>query len=876
MRYTRLLKLVTVFLLLLLVSGADRALAGISNAAVLFLRIAPGARPAGMGEAFVAIADDATATHWNPAGLGTYPLATTWIDINVPAQYRPVTAVAALKARSGGTHTAYDLWAASARGLVRYDSKNWHTHEVFSTKTDQTLVQIVGRYFGIQDESRLAEAVRKVAEANNLMHYDSVTAFRDRVLVAVPESSTDWAQLSSDLDSLVAAYDLCRINWPRFEDARDAFADGMKDGSLSQSEIDRLSFPLERSRTRFLPEEIKLPYSAVVPGNITAMASIGDQLVVGTDAGLVRFTGKIWQAYDVDEGLPSDSVTCLEPAGTNLVLVGTTRGLARLSGLTLEPYDSTAHPPSGNVEAIGQSSSANVFAVVDHDLYHFDGAVWSNSMPYTVAIEDTAERLASQMTIYRTADDRAAFVEKLEQNLKAATPLPHDGLGDSAASVPAPGLKPGTTVMIPYLGKLRSMVHSIYVGRGKTVWLGTETGIAYLENNTWVTPGYKDETLTEATTLETLVTNGARSLKIDPTAYRAQVEAFNDLPGDEIPAGTTVRLPRNAAASETRGFGLFDDIVYAASAGGLLANREGRWGRADQRGLGQVSTNDVYNYNNQTWFVRPDKAVVRSRGRTELSFMYVKWLPALADDLYYAYFSVTKATDKWGTFGGNITYISYGQFTRTGATGVNLGTFDSYDIAATLSYGTPLAAGMSAGVSLKGIYSKLSDQGAGVEVGKGTASGVALDLGYLWNITDRATLGAAVTNIGPKMTYIDAAQSDDLPRNLSVGLAYKVINGEYTRLVVTSEANKLLVDLTGKVGEQVKEVIINSGAELTYANLISARGGYVYDQEGKISVFTVGAGLNLADLFRFDFAYIPSQSDSPLNNILRLSMTVTP
>ncbi len=44
--------------------------AGVSQATMLFLKIAPGARPTGMGEAFVALADDATAVWWNPAGLG--------------------------------------------------------------------------------------------------------------------------------------------------------------------------------------------------------------------------------------------------------------------------------------------------------------------------------------------------------------------------------------------------------------------------------------------------------------------------------------------------------------------------------------------------------------------------------------------------------------------------------------------------------------------------------------------------------------------------------------------------------------------------------------------------------------------------------------
>jgi len=41
----------------------------VSEAGVLFLLISPGVRADGMGEAFVAIADDVTATYWNPGGL---------------------------------------------------------------------------------------------------------------------------------------------------------------------------------------------------------------------------------------------------------------------------------------------------------------------------------------------------------------------------------------------------------------------------------------------------------------------------------------------------------------------------------------------------------------------------------------------------------------------------------------------------------------------------------------------------------------------------------------------------------------------------------------------------------------------------------------
>ena len=45
-------------------------LPGQSEAGAIFLLISPGARAGGMGEAQVAVADDAYASYWNPAGLG--------------------------------------------------------------------------------------------------------------------------------------------------------------------------------------------------------------------------------------------------------------------------------------------------------------------------------------------------------------------------------------------------------------------------------------------------------------------------------------------------------------------------------------------------------------------------------------------------------------------------------------------------------------------------------------------------------------------------------------------------------------------------------------------------------------------------------------
>lgn len=49
--------------------GFSQSISNTGTKAAQFLKIGPGARPVGMGEAFVAVANGALATYWNPAGL---------------------------------------------------------------------------------------------------------------------------------------------------------------------------------------------------------------------------------------------------------------------------------------------------------------------------------------------------------------------------------------------------------------------------------------------------------------------------------------------------------------------------------------------------------------------------------------------------------------------------------------------------------------------------------------------------------------------------------------------------------------------------------------------------------------------------------------
>ncbi len=181
---------------------------------------------------------------------------------------------------------------------------------------------------------------------------------------------------------------------------------------------------------------------------------------------------------------------------------------------------------------------------------------------------------------------------------------------------------------------------------------------------------------------------------------------------------------------------------------------------------------------------------------SELAMMHVNWLPNLADDLYYDFFAFRKHIPTLGTFGGHLIYLSLGEQIRMGEGPEDyLGTFTSFMMATTVSYSSLLSPNSSFGINAKISYQHLVDLGAGAEKGKGTSLDFGFDLGYLRKgfLTPDLDIGLTITNIGPKVSFIDPAQADPQPTNLSLGLNYRVINSEFNKFSLIYDVNKLLV-----------------------------------------------------------------------------------
>ena len=278
----------------------------------------------------------------------------------------------------------------------------------------------------------------------------------------------------------------------------------------------------------------------------------------------------------------------------------------------------------------------------------------------------------------------------------------------------------------------------------------------------------------------------------------------------------------------------------------------------------------------------------------EFQIMHTNWLPQFnMSDLYYDFACYVHSIEDVGTFGISATYLSLGEQVRTGENNEQLGTFSAYNMAVGASYGTKIRENLSLGLTLKFIHLKLADAGTGEEKGKGSASTVALDFGVLYHpeFAEKMTIGANLSNMGPKVAFIDVDQADPLPTNMKVGCSYRFLDTRYHRFIGTIDFNKLLIvkhdDGTAdpfyksiftawfdKNQRTLKRIGTAIGGEYWYNNLVALRFGHFYEDIGKRRFWTFGAGIRYS-IYGFDFGYISAhdKDSSPLNDTMRFSLS---
>jgi hypothetical protein len=303
---------------------------------------------------------------------------------------------------------------------------------------------------------------------------------------------------------------------------------------------------------------------------------------------------------------------------------------------------------------------------------------------------------------------------------------------------------------------------------------------------------------------------------------------------------------------------------------------------------------------------------------SELSITHSNWLPQFQLDLFYDYLTYRQyIEDISGSITASITYMNFGEFVRTGADSPEpLGTFRSFDAALTLGYATKIGSDWGIGFNARLIHSRLSDQPTEQEQGTGVATSVSFDIAAMWRPSslelpllgdtgDKFSIGANLSNLGPKIYYIDQAQADPIPTNFRLGFGFNFFKDEYNSLIGTLDFSKLLVSRetvitdgdTSNVSddfyeaiisawgdqpmsEELRDIVTSGGLEYWYGKpgdfLFALRWGYFYEDPsyGNRKFMTFGAGIRY-DIYGFDFSYISAAEENhPLSDTLRFSILI--
>ncbi|MCU7523741.1 MAG: PorV/PorQ family protein [Ignavibacteria bacterium] len=325
------------------------------------------------------------------------------------------------------------------------------------------------------------------------------------------------------------------------------------------------------------------------------------------------------------------------------------------------------------------------------------------------------------------------------------------------------------------------------------------------------------------------------------------------------------------------------EIIYAGG-----GRRNGTGGASELlipvgvRGIGLSGANTSTTTGIEALYWNP-AGIARTDKSAEATFSYMKYLA----DMGVTYGAVEANIAGFGALAFSIKSLSFGDInvTTTNNPDGTGETFSPQFLTLGLSFARALSDRISVGITGSLIMENIAQV---------SANGVAFNVGIMYeNLGDLTglSLGVAIKNLGPQMTFsgpglytqasaasyerpaqlykVEAA-SFELPSTLEFGLAYRpVLDAQNSLLIATTFQNN---NFSGDV--------YRFGAEYTFNNLLSLRGGYGYtpasQEAGYIWGFTAGAGINYevggGTAIRVDYAYRQVKSSFDANHVFSVGL----
>ena len=287
-----------------------------------------------------------------------------------------------------------------------------------------------------------------------------------------------------------------------------------------------------------------------------------------------------------------------------------------------------------------------------------------------------------------------------------------------------------------------------------------------------------------------------------------------------------------------------------------------------------------------------------------------------------------------GTVSGSFRYFSMGEVTLmemdANYQGSPLGTAHPNEWALDVAYSRKLHEYLSMAVALRFMYSDLnnginSSTSTSPEMFPAWTMAADVSLYYRQPIATPMgesyfALGFNLSNLGGKMSYDEGDTKHFIPANMRLGVSYELPFDDYNRLMISAEANKMLVptynskfandgnggqydqadyaavsspngwwqsfcdapgyfnENTGKhvsaTMEELQEIQWGIGLEYSYNRQFFGRVGYSHENyyKGNRRYVTLGAGFKLS-IFSLDFAYcIATAPSNPLDGTMRFTL----
>ncbi|MBX2897565.1 MAG: type IX secretion system outer membrane channel protein PorV [Cyclobacteriaceae bacterium] len=283
-----------------------------------------------------------------------------------------------------------------------------------------------------------------------------------------------------------------------------------------------------------------------------------------------------------------------------------------------------------------------------------------------------------------------------------------------------------------------------------------------------------------------------------------------------------------------------------------------------------------------------------------ISGSYTPWLGKIINDMYVFYLSGFYKLGREQTVAASMKYFDLGEIQFRGLSNEDLGRFNPREFSFDVTYSRLLTEELAIGGALRYIHSNLTGALSTGNIDARPGNSVAVDLGvyYTKPLSSRnstMSLGAAITNLGAKISYSDANNRDFIPTNLRMGGAYTMELDPKNKLTLALDFNKLLVpspprnnatpllsgifgsftDASGGFREEIREFMTSTGMEYWYDNTLAGRIGYFHEAQdkGNRKYLTAGIGLR-KNQFGLDLAYLvpTNKRENALAETLRITV----